>query len=121
MFDEPSLGLAPVIVKQVFKIIKQINATGTTILLIEQNARQALGISNHTYVLENGHIILDGPSKQCLGNSVPLSSTEPLSGRTRPEIALTREVLPAPLAPMMLTIFPVGTVILTSCRASMCP
>ena len=66
MMDEPSLGLAPVIVKQVFKIIKQINATGTTILLIEQNARQALGISNHTYVLENGHIILDGPSKQML-------------------------------------------------------
>lgn len=66
MFDEPSLGLAPVIVKQVFKIIQRINAGGTTILLIEQNARQALGISDHTYVLENGHIILDGPSKQLL-------------------------------------------------------
>ena len=66
MFDEPSLGLAPVIVKQVFKIINQINTSGTTILLIEQNARQALGISDHTYVLENGHIILDGPSRQML-------------------------------------------------------
>lgn len=66
MFDEPSLGLAPVIVKQVFKIIKQINAAGTTVLLIEQNARQALGISDYTYVLENGRITLDGPSKHLL-------------------------------------------------------
>lgn len=68
MFDEPSLGLAPVIVKQVFKIIKEINSRGTTILLIEQNARQALGISDYTYVLENGHIILNGPSKQMLND-----------------------------------------------------
>lgn len=68
MFDEPSMGLAPVIVKQVFKIIKQINATGTTILLIEQNARQALGISDYTYVLENGHINLHGPSKELLAD-----------------------------------------------------
>ncbi len=66
MFDEPSLGLAPVIVKQVFKIIKQINKLGTTILLIEQNARQALGVSDHTYVLENGRITLEGPSKELL-------------------------------------------------------
>ena len=68
MFDEPSLGLAPVIVKQVFKIIKQINARGTTVLLIEQNARQALGISDYTYVLENGNIILEGPSKEMLSD-----------------------------------------------------
>ena len=68
MFDEPSMGLAPVIVKQVFKIIKEINARGTTVLLIEQNARQALGISDYTYVLENGHIILEGPSKQMLSD-----------------------------------------------------
>ena len=68
MFDEPSMGLAPVIVKQVFKIIREINQTGTTILLIEQNARQALGISDYTYVLENGHISLEGPSKQLLAD-----------------------------------------------------
>ena len=66
MFDEPSMGLAPVIVKQVFRIIKQINASGTTILLIEQNARQALGISDYTYVLENGHITLEGASAELL-------------------------------------------------------
>lgn len=69
MFDEPSMGLAPVIVKQVFKIIKRINATGTTVLLIEQNARQALGISDYTYVLENGRIALEGVSKDLLENS----------------------------------------------------
>ena len=68
MLDEPSMGLAPVSVKQVFRIIKQINAAGTTILLIEQNARQALGISDYTYVLENGHITLEGPSAQLLAD-----------------------------------------------------
>ena len=68
MLDEPSMGLAPVIVKQVFRIIKQINAAGTTILLIEQNARQALGISDYTYVLENGHITLEGPSAPLLAD-----------------------------------------------------
>ena len=68
MLDEPSMGLAPVIVKQVFRIIKQINAAGTTILLIEQNARQALGISDYTYVLENGNITLEGPSAQLLAD-----------------------------------------------------
>ena len=68
MFDEPSMGLAPVIVKQVFKIIRQINAAGTTVLLIEQNARQALGISDYTYVLENGHIKMEGPSKELLAD-----------------------------------------------------
>lgn len=68
MFDEPSMGLAPVIVKQVFRIIKQINAGGTTILLIEQNARQALGISDYTYVLENGRIKLEGASTDLLAD-----------------------------------------------------
>ncbi len=68
MFDEPSLGLAPVIVKQVFKIIKRINSTGTTVLLIEQNARQALGISDYTYVLETGHITMSGPSRELLND-----------------------------------------------------
>ena len=68
MLDEPSMGLAPVIVKQVFRIIKQINAAGTTILLIEQNARQALGISDYTYVLENGHITLEGASADLLAD-----------------------------------------------------
>ena len=66
MFDEPSLGLAPVIVKQVFKFIRQINEQGITVLLIEQNARQAMGLSDYTYVLENGHVSVEGPSAKLL-------------------------------------------------------
>lgn len=68
MFDEPSLGLAPVIVKQVFKYIKKINEDGATVLLIEQNARQAMGLSDYTYVLENGVIAMQGASAELLQN-----------------------------------------------------
>lgn len=68
MLDEPSLGLAPVIVKQVFRFIKDINKRGITVLLIEQNACQALGLSDYTYVLENGHIKLEGASRDLLAN-----------------------------------------------------
>ncbi len=68
MLDEPSLGLAPVIVKQVFRYIKDINNRGITVLLIEQNAHQALNLSDYTYVLENGHIKLEGTSKDLLSN-----------------------------------------------------
>ena len=62
MLDEPSLGLAPVIVKQVFRFIKEINESGITVLLIEQNAKQSMACSDYTYVLENGKIKLDGES-----------------------------------------------------------
>jgi len=64
ILDEPSLGLAPLIVKDIFRIIKEINKTGTTILLVEQNAKQALGISDYAYVLETGKILFEGPAKQ---------------------------------------------------------
>ena len=60
MLDEPSMGLAPIVVKQVFKFIKRINESGITVLLIEQNARQAMGLSDYTYVLENGKVKLEG-------------------------------------------------------------
>jgi len=66
MFDEPSLGLAPVVTKQVFKYIRQISEQNVTVLLIEQNARQALGFSDYTYVLENGVIVKHGESKDLL-------------------------------------------------------
>ena len=66
MFDEPSLGLAPVIIKQVFKLIKRINEKNITVLLIEQNARQAMGFSDYTYVLENGVVKTHGNSKDLL-------------------------------------------------------
>jgi branched-chain amino acid transport system ATP-binding protein len=58
MLDEPSLGLAPILVQQIFEIIKQINQEGTTILLVEQNALQALGVSDRGYVLQTGRVVL---------------------------------------------------------------
>ena len=60
MLDEPSMGLAPILVDQIFEIIKELNASGTTILLVEQNANKALQISDRAYVLENGRINLSG-------------------------------------------------------------
>lgn len=68
MMDEPSLGLAPLIVKEIFEIIKEINRQGTTILLIEQNANAALNIADVGYVLETGLITLKGSGKELLDN-----------------------------------------------------
>jgi len=68
MMDEPSLGLAPLVVKGIFDIIKEINKQGVTILLIEQNANMALHTANMGYVLETGHIILSGPGNELLSN-----------------------------------------------------
>ena len=64
LLDEPSLGLAPNIVLQIFDLIKSINAQGVTILLIEQNANMALGISNRAYVLENGTVSMSGDARE---------------------------------------------------------
>lgn len=64
LLDEPSMGLAPLLVKEIFSIIKDINATGTTILLVEQNAHMALSIANKAYVLETGRITLSGTAKE---------------------------------------------------------
>lgn len=60
LLDEPSMGLAPILVKEIFNIIKDINKQGTTVLLVEQNARMALSIADHAYVLENGKVVLSG-------------------------------------------------------------
>jgi len=68
MMDEPSLGLAPLIVKGIFEIIKEINKQGVTILLIEQNANMALQTADIGYVLETGRITLSGPGKELLAN-----------------------------------------------------
>ena len=68
MMDEPSLGLAPLVVKNVFNIIKQIHNDGLTILLIEQNANAALNIADYGYVLETGSIVLEGPGKELAEN-----------------------------------------------------
>lgn len=66
MFDEPSLGLAPIIVREMFEIIRNINEEGITILLVEQNVQQSLKISNRAYVLENGRVTIEGAGKDLL-------------------------------------------------------
>ncbi len=68
MMDEPSLGLAPLFVKMIFEIIRTINKEGTTVLLIEQNAKAALEIADYGYVLETGRIILQGKGRELLAN-----------------------------------------------------
>jgi len=68
LLDEPSMGLAPLIVRDIFAVIKKLNQTGTTILLVEQNAKAALKIANHACVLETGEIVLEGPAGELLGN-----------------------------------------------------
>ena len=68
MMDEPSLGLAPIIVKNIFEIIKEINKNGVSVLLIEQNAKAALEISDYAYVLETGAVVLEGPGKELITN-----------------------------------------------------
>jgi branched-chain amino acid transport system ATP-binding protein len=64
MLDEPSLGLAPLIVRDIFNIIAQLRASGVTILLVEQNARAALQVADHGYVLETGDLVLQGPAAE---------------------------------------------------------
>lgn len=64
LLDEPSMGLAPLLVREIFSIIKEINKTGTTILLVEQNAHMALSIAQYAYVLETGRVVLEGPAQE---------------------------------------------------------
>jgi branched-chain amino acid transport system ATP-binding protein len=66
LLDEPSMGLAPIMVESVFQTIRQIAATGVTILLVEQNARLALELADHAYVLENGEMAMSGPARELL-------------------------------------------------------
>lgn len=68
LLDEPSMGLAPLVVSQIFEVIRKINATGTTVLLVEQNARKALQIADYAYVMETGKIFLEGPAREVAEN-----------------------------------------------------
>jgi len=68
LLDEPSMGLAPLLMLSMFEALKEINKEGTTILLVEQNARLALKFAQRAYVLENGHLVLEGPSEELLNN-----------------------------------------------------
>jgi branched-chain amino acid transport system ATP-binding protein len=69
MLDEPSLGLAPLVVKEIFRIIESLRSTGVTILLVEQNARAALEVADYGYVLEMGEIALEGPARDLAKDS----------------------------------------------------
>ncbi|MDA3732509.1 ABC transporter ATP-binding protein [Niameybacter massiliensis] len=69
LMDEPSMGLAPILVQEIFDIIKEINTTGTTVLLVEQNANMALQIAHRAYVLETGEVVLSGVGKELLNNA----------------------------------------------------
>jgi branched-chain amino acid transport system ATP-binding protein len=66
MFDEPSLGLSPILVQEVFQIAKRINKEGVTVLLVEQNVRQTLAMCDRAYVLENGRVVLQGTGKDMM-------------------------------------------------------
>ena len=68
LLDEPSLGLAPIIISQIFEIIKQVNQNGTTIFLVEQNANQALKVADRGYVMENGRITMEDKAENLLAN-----------------------------------------------------
>jgi branched-chain amino acid transport system ATP-binding protein len=68
LLDEPSMGLAPMVISQIFKIISEINSTGTTVLLVEQNAQQALSRSDRAYILETGTVTRSGPARELLAD-----------------------------------------------------
>jgi len=68
LLDEPSMGLAPLLVQEIFKTLRQLNEQGLTIFLVEQNVRQALRVAHYAYVMESGEIVLSGPSSELLNN-----------------------------------------------------
>lgn len=68
LMDEPSMGLSPIFVNEIFDIIKEVSASGTTVLLVEQNAKKALGIADRAYVLETGKIVLEGDAKELMND-----------------------------------------------------
>jgi branched-chain amino acid transport system ATP-binding protein len=81
MLDEPSLGLAPLIVREIFRVIADLKRTGVSILLIEQNARAALQVADYAYVLETGEIALEGPSDQLIDDPKVIESYLGLGGK----------------------------------------
>jgi branched-chain amino acid transport system ATP-binding protein len=74
LLDEPSMGLSPLLVEQIFTIIRDINDQGTSILLVEQNAQMALSIADRAYVLETGRIVLEGPAQELLHNDMVIEA-----------------------------------------------
>ena len=82
MLDEPSLGLAPLVVQEIFRTIEQLRQTGVTILLVEQNARAALAVADHGYVLETGEVVLQGPARELAGDARIVETYLGASGKT---------------------------------------
>lgn len=74
LLDEPSMGLSPLLVEQIFTIIRDINDQGTSILLVEQNAQMALSIADRAYVLETGRVVLEGPAQELLHNEMVIEA-----------------------------------------------
>ena len=68
MLDEPSMGLSPILVGEIFEIIQEVNRGGITIFLVEQNAKMALSIANRAYVLETGHVLMEGDAHELMDN-----------------------------------------------------
>ena len=68
LLDEPSMGLAPKLIQQIFSIIREINSQGTTVLVVEQNAQQALSVAHRAYILETGSVVKEGPGRELLGD-----------------------------------------------------
>ena len=68
LMDEPSMGLSPLYVNEIFDIIREVNSDGTTVLLVEQNAKKALAIADRAYVLETGNIVLSGDAKELMND-----------------------------------------------------
>ena len=87
LLDEPSMGLSPLLVKEVFRALQEINAQGTTLLLVEQNAHMALKIADRGYVLENGRVVLEGPAAQLAQD--PRVKEAYLGGRAAPSATST--------------------------------
>jgi branched-chain amino acid transport system ATP-binding protein len=81
MLDEPSLGLAPLIVREIFRVIGELKKTGVSILLVEQNARAALQVADYAYVLETGELALEGTGQQLIGDPKVVESYLGLGGR----------------------------------------
>ena len=68
LMDEPSMGLSPILVNEIFDIIQSVSASGTTVLLVEQNAKKALSIADRAYVLETGNIVMSGDAKELMND-----------------------------------------------------
>jgi branched-chain amino acid transport system ATP-binding protein len=74
ILDEPSQGLAPLIVREVFRIIAQMRSEGITVLLVEQNVRMGLEVADHAYVLDDGHVVYSGPARELAADEATVQS-----------------------------------------------